>query len=48
MDMHLGFADGSSAYDSKNGVEYIFAIASGTPPAVEFNIFAVDVVRVVN
>ena len=36
-------ADGSSAYDHVNGVEYVGMIASGTPPNVEFNIFAVDV-----
>jgi len=35
--------DGSSAYDPINGVEYLGMLASGDPPNVEFNVFAVDV-----
>jgi hypothetical protein len=39
----IDILDGSSAYDSKRGIEYVAMIASGSPPNITFNIFAVNV-----
>jgi hypothetical protein len=38
-------SDGSSAYDSINGIAYIAAVAGGSATSYNFNIFAIDVVR---